>query len=139
MGCRAFSHILKNNRKKWDDKTNELIFVGYSTSSKGYRLLNPTNNCIIESRNIHFIETEMFMSNFKEIPQNIPLDNDWLFLETNVEPATVHEVPENPTIAALQVDTQIEERPRRTCGPPAYLQDYDTTDIVDIHWGDRVK
>ncbi|KAK9711767.1 hypothetical protein QE152_g25271 [Popillia japonica] len=60
-------------------------------------------------------------------------DDDWLFLETNVEPATVHEVPENPTIAAPQVDTQIEERPRRTCGPPAYLQDYDTTDIVDLH------
>ncbi|KAK9711792.1 Reverse transcriptase (RNA-dependent DNA polymerase) [Popillia japonica] len=90
-------------------------------------------------------KTEMFMSNFKEIPQNIPLsnfkeipqniplDDDWLFLETNVEPATVHEVPENPTIAAPQVDTQIEERPRRTCGPPAYLQDYDTTDIVDLH------
>ena len=40
FGCTAYMHVSKENRKKWDSKTKRCIFVGYSLSSKGYRLFD---------------------------------------------------------------------------------------------------
>jgi len=34
--CVAYSHILKENREKLDEKEEKCIFVGYSDQSKGY-------------------------------------------------------------------------------------------------------
>ena len=38
FGCKAYMHVPKENRKKWDSKTKKCIFVGYSITRKGYRL-----------------------------------------------------------------------------------------------------
>ncbi len=59
FGCRAFAHVCKEKRKKWDEKAEELMFVGYCSNSKGYRLINTTTHKITNSRNVHFIEHEM--------------------------------------------------------------------------------
>lgn len=63
FGCKAFAHIPKANRKKWDDKAVELMFVGYSFTSKGkVSLIDPSTFKIVESRNVIFIENKMMMS-----------------------------------------------------------------------------
>lgn len=58
FGCRAFVHIPKCQRKKWDNKAKEMIFVGYSVESKGYRLMDPNTSAITEARDVIFIEDQ---------------------------------------------------------------------------------
>jgi hypothetical protein len=38
FGCRVFVHILKDERSKFDSKTNECIFLGYRNGEFRYRL-----------------------------------------------------------------------------------------------------
>ncbi|MCO5578866.1 hypothetical protein L7F22_032713 [Adiantum nelumboides] len=56
FGCLAYAHIPQQLRGKLDDKAVKLIFVGYSSGSKGYRLYNPATNKIFESRDVTFAE-----------------------------------------------------------------------------------
>uniref|UniRef100_A0A146LH62 Retrovirus-related Pol polyprotein from transposon TNT 1-94 n=3 Tax=Lygus hesperus TaxID=30085 RepID=A0A146LH62_LYGHE len=57
FGCTAFAHIPKQFRKKFDAKSQQLIFVGYCLRSKGYRLLDLKNpKRIIRARDVSFIE-----------------------------------------------------------------------------------
>ena len=58
FGCKAYMHVPKENRKKWDSKTKKSIFVGYSITSKGYRLYDPVSGKIHVSRDVLFDESE---------------------------------------------------------------------------------
>ena len=66
FGCKAYMHVPKENRKKWDSKTKKCIFVGYSITSKGYRLYDPVSRKICVSRDVLFDEDE-FIQRKKEI------------------------------------------------------------------------
>ena len=56
IGASAFVHI-ERRTKKLALKAVEGRLVGYSSNSKSYRVYNPAIRCIIESRNVIFIET----------------------------------------------------------------------------------
>lgn len=58
FGCTAFAHVPNQKRNKLDDKGIECIFVGYSDTSKAYRLLNKVNKTIVLSRDVNFIEND---------------------------------------------------------------------------------
>ena len=60
FGCRAFVHIPKQKRSKWDIKAKELMFVGYCQDRKGYRLIDPATHEIINARDVQFLEKEMY-------------------------------------------------------------------------------
>ena len=50
-------YILKDTRNgKFDAKSDEGIFLGYSTRSKAYKCLNTNINKIVESENVNFDE-----------------------------------------------------------------------------------
>ena len=50
-------YILKYSRNgKFDAKSDEGIFLGYSTRSKAYKCLNTNTNKIVESANVNFDE-----------------------------------------------------------------------------------
>ena len=50
-------YILKESRNgKFDAKSDEGIFLGYSTRSKDYKCLNTNTNKIVESANVNFDE-----------------------------------------------------------------------------------
>ena len=66
FGSKAYVHVPKENRKKWDSKTKKCIFVGYSITSKGYRLYDPVSRKICVSRDVFFDEDE-FIQQKKEI------------------------------------------------------------------------
>ena len=54
---RSKCYILKEFRNgKLDAKSEEGIFLGYSTRSKGYKCLNTNANKVVESANIKFDE-----------------------------------------------------------------------------------
>lgn len=58
FGCKAFVHVPKKFRRKFDPKSTEMIFVGYSEETKGYRLIHPVTRRLTISRDVVFLENE---------------------------------------------------------------------------------
>ena len=56
FGCPAYVHTPKENRQKLDNKSRKLIFVGFEEGTKGYRLLDTSNNKVYISRDVIFME-----------------------------------------------------------------------------------
>ena len=56
FGCRAWA--FNDKGKKWDPKSNPMIFVGYEPSAKAFRLWNPATRSIVISANVCFSELE---------------------------------------------------------------------------------
>ena len=55
FGCKCY--ILKESRNgKFDAKSDEGIFLGYSTRSKAYKCLNANTKKVVESANVNFDE-----------------------------------------------------------------------------------
>jgi hypothetical protein len=52
----AYAHVPKELRKKLDSKTRECLFLGYSETSKAYRLWCPEKHGVILSRDVIFDE-----------------------------------------------------------------------------------
>ena len=57
FGCKCFILNTKNNLGKFDSKADEEIFLGYSTSSKAYRIFNKMSLVVEESMHVIFDET----------------------------------------------------------------------------------
>uniref|UniRef100_A0A251SDS7 Putative zinc finger, CCHC-type n=1 Tax=Helianthus annuus TaxID=4232 RepID=A0A251SDS7_HELAN len=77
FGSVAYVHIPKQQWNKLDDKTEKMIFVGYSGNSKGYKLFNPLTNKITISRDVIFDENKRWVINNEsnETPYMIMEDN----------------------------------------------------------------
>ena len=56
FGCRAW--VYNDKGKKWDPKSNPMIFVGYEPGAKAFRLWNPATRSIVISANVRFSEHE---------------------------------------------------------------------------------
>ena len=57
FGCSCFVHVQAPNRDKLEARAVKCIFVGYSTTQKGYKCVDPiTKKCIV-SRDVRFDET----------------------------------------------------------------------------------
>jgi transposase InsO family protein len=59
FGCRVFALVPKAKRKKWDAISQELMMIGYSESTKGYRLLDPKTNHVTMAWDVIFVEDQM--------------------------------------------------------------------------------
>ena len=58
FGCKCFIHNNgKKNLGKFDARSNEDIFLGYSTSSKAYRVFNKNSLVVEESIHVVFDES----------------------------------------------------------------------------------
>ena len=57
----------KDNLGKFDAKSYEAIFVGYSNTSKAYRVFNKSSFTIEESIHVKFEESNVFVENVVEI------------------------------------------------------------------------
>lgn len=51
-------HVPKEKRDKWDSKSKEVIFIGYSNTVKGYRFLDLKTLKVITSRDAIFFEND---------------------------------------------------------------------------------
>ena len=116
FGCKAYTHIPAEKRGKLDAKATECVFLGYYEDSKAWRLYDKSNNRIIKSRDVVFVETEMARP-VGDIPsESVQVDLETNELEKDVveEPTqeASHEMPE-------QVDNQLNvRRSGRTRRPP---------------------
>ena len=67
FGCKCFVLNTKDNLGKFDVKSYEAIFVGYSYTSKAYRIFNRLTLTIEESMHMKFEESNSFVKNILEI------------------------------------------------------------------------
>lgn len=74
FGCEVMVHVPKEKAKKWDSKTNKLIFIGYGEQTKGYRLLDPKTRKIIISRDVIFLESSV-KRNYAVVPLSASVPN----------------------------------------------------------------
>jgi hypothetical protein len=66
FGCLVYSHIPKDKRNKLEPSGKKGIFVGYSDSSKAYRIYIPEQHKIKVSRDVTFNERMAFMKSIEE-------------------------------------------------------------------------
>ncbi len=58
FGCMAYAHVPDSERRKLDKKAEKLRFVGYSRTSKGYRLFDETKRKVVIRRDVKFNEND---------------------------------------------------------------------------------
>ena len=56
FGSIAYFYVHDEKRVKLDNKSEKLVFIGYASRSKGYKLYNPINGKVIISRDVVFDE-----------------------------------------------------------------------------------
>jgi len=67
FSCKCFVLNTKDNLGKFDVKSYEVIFVGYSNTNKAYRVFNRSTLTIEESMHVKFEESNTLMKNVVEI------------------------------------------------------------------------
>ncbi|KAJ9544542.1 hypothetical protein OSB04_024249 [Centaurea solstitialis] len=60
FGCKCYVLNDREDLGKFDPKSDESIFIGYSLNSKTYRVFNKRTRTILESSNVYFFETKTY-------------------------------------------------------------------------------
>lgn len=55
FGTKVMAQVPKANRRKWDPKAIECLFVGCDENVKGYRLYDPERRTVFKSRDVDFM------------------------------------------------------------------------------------
>ncbi|RVX14987.1 Retrovirus-related Pol polyprotein from transposon TNT 1-94 [Vitis vinifera] len=82
FGCLYFSYVPQVKRDKLDKKAEPGVFIGYSNSSKAYRIFQPQNGKILVSRDVKFMEDrqwnweESIKMKLPKVPQYFDEDID---------------------------------------------------------------
>lgn len=58
FGTMVMVHVPKEKRKKWDVKSKQMIFVGYSETQKGFRCYDRSEKKVVVSRDVVFLESK---------------------------------------------------------------------------------
>ncbi|KAG6407721.1 hypothetical protein SASPL_130718 [Salvia splendens] len=129
FGSIAYSHISTPNRDKFDEKSEKLIFVGYSDESKGYRLYHPIIQKLVVARDAIFDETTLWNWEGKSAEH---LSQNDFYESSNVEDETEHGVPPPQSPILLQMIADFKKR---------MMKEFEMTDlgIMKYFLGIQVK
>ncbi|KAL7219494.1 hypothetical protein ACSBR2_012530 [Camellia fascicularis] len=88
FGCRAFVHILKDERSKLDSKLRQCIyiFLGYGRDEFGYRLWDLVNKKFIRNCDVVFLEDQT-IGDFSKGDQPEPKTSD--LIDINPSPSSL--------------------------------------------------
>ena len=89
FGCKCFILNTKDNLGKFDSKSDISIFLGYSTTSKAYRVFNKRTLVVEESMHVAFDETNSLHEK-KSIE-----DDDVVGVEQNLSDLKLGEIPKD--------------------------------------------
>ena len=73
LGCICYSHIPKDERQKFDSKSNKCIFSGYGSETKGNKLFDISRNKILMSRDVMCNESENIFSEKENLTDDSPV------------------------------------------------------------------
>jgi hypothetical protein len=105
FGCPVYSHIPKDKRNKLEPSRKKGIFVGYSDSSKAYRIYIPEQHKIEVSRDVTFNERMAFR---KSIEENIEEEEIEELNEESTENVNDEkELPDHPMEPCENIDSDI--------------------------------
>ena len=60
FGCTCYIHVHQHQRGKMDIHAHKCLFVGYSTTQKGYKCYHPHSGKLFVSMNVTFLEQEAY-------------------------------------------------------------------------------
>ena len=126
FGCQAWVHILKKRRSKLEPKSQEMIFVGYESGSKGYQFWDAAHQRIEISRDVKFNET-LFPA--QEAKKNQASMNDLPISESDNEPdqsglelVIPAQPPPWPPSPGQSTSGKMQTHPNPSIAPPAVPQ-----------------
>jgi hypothetical protein len=88
FGSIAYVHIPKEKRTKWDTHAEEGVLVGYSETSKGYRILHQATNKVTISRSVVFNEGYGTFDDSKIVQVQEPHEQNDTDIEVGVQDTT---------------------------------------------------
>jgi hypothetical protein len=105
FGCPIYSHIPKDKRNKLETSGKKGIFVGYSDSSKAYRIYILEQHKIEVSRDVTFNERTTFRKSIEEIIEEEELEepNE----ENTVNENNEKDQPDHPMEPCENIDSDI--------------------------------
>ena len=117
FGCVAFVHIPDSQRRKLEDKTKQVRFLGYAPGGHGYRVMEEKSLRILLRRDVLFDETRFEMT--KKVHPSIVTHSSGSRCEFTSDTETVGENRPNahePNVDAHKPEEAIPEvvRPRTT-------------------------
>ena len=71
FGCVAYAHVPDSQRQKLNKKAVKLRFVGYSTQSKGYRLIDERTSVIYTCRDVVFSKQDFGHAKQVTVPDSV--------------------------------------------------------------------
>jgi hypothetical protein len=117
FGCPVYSHIPKDKRNKLEPSGKKGIFVGYSDSSKAYKICIPEQHKIKVNRDIMFNERMAFR---KSIEENIEEEEiEELDEESTENINDEKELPDHPMEPCEKIDSDIVPKTKKR---PAWLE-----------------
>ena len=60
FGCTTFVHVHNQHRDKLDPRAIKCVFLGYSSTKKGYKCYNPSTRKFYMFADVTFIENKLF-------------------------------------------------------------------------------
>ncbi|UYV62579.1 hypothetical protein LAZ67_2001174 [Cordylochernes scorpioides] len=90
FGCIAYYYVHKHKRGKFQPTAKVGIFVGYSSTRKAWRLIDPENENVIETRDVKFLENKLG----KEILNKNDSDDTQKYFLYNFPEETIPETSE---------------------------------------------
>jgi transposase InsO family protein len=111
FGCVAFVHIHSPNRNKLDPRAQRCVFIGYSSTQKGYKCYHPPTRKVYVSADVTFVEQDSYFQNTyssQEKTSNGDEDRDFFLLElSNPNPVLVG--PESLPVTTVSEPTSESE------------------------------
>ena len=77
FGCTAFVHVHSQNRSKLDPKATKCVFVGYSSTQRGYKCYSPSLRRMFVSMDVTFHETQPYFPSSHLQGEILGEDGSW--------------------------------------------------------------
>jgi hypothetical protein len=117
FGCPVYSHIPKDKGNKLEPSGKKGIFVGYSDSSKAYRIYIPEQHKFEVNRDVTFNEKMAFKKSIEETIEEEEIEE--LNEESTENENDEKELPDHPMEPCENIDSDIVPETRKR---PAWLE-----------------